>query len=328
MSNVYTRAFSILGVEFAIVSNSPSAIMDDEYFNSTTQLHSLLSNFRHIVHIPYKGSHHGYIVITDQADLPFSLHKYGNTLYISGNITALETRNPDKRSSPFGNMGIVTKFITSVMEQHGIFSFHSTSFYDSAKERLFLVLGESGAGKSTVLLAALEKRLQVFGTELTHVSIQNGQTIFHKGSLVQNCRVGNLVDDFPNLVDLLQIQNLPSINVWHSYLSVDLSSHAFAEEQLVNPATTILFPKIESDRIVPEQFIMKTDRLNEKIFMNLCEKTALANYVYGKHFCPSIDTPEAEIRREQFAREFVRTTRIEAVWKTLANPHMCLDNIV
>lgn len=328
MSTAYTRAFSVLGIEFAIVSNSASAIMDDEFFCSTADLHSLLSNFRHILEIPYTGSHDGYIVITDQANLPFNLHRYGNTLYISGNITALETANTDKRSSPFGNMGIVTKFIVSVMEQHGIFSFHSTSFYDSATKHLFLVLGESGAGKSTVLLAALEKGLQVFGTELTHVSIKDGHTIFHKGSLVQNCRVGNLVEDFPNLVNLLQVRNLPTTNVWHSYLSVDLTSQAFPQEQLENPATTILFPKIESDRIVPEQFIMKTDHLDEKIFRNLCEKTTLVNYVYGKHFCPSIDTPENEIRRARFAKEFVHTTRIEAVWKTLANPHMCLEHIV
>ena len=328
VSTLYSRAFSVLGVEFGIISNTSSGIADEEYFCGTTHLHSLLSNFRHLVSIPYTGNHHASIIITDDDRLPFSLTTEGDTMYVSGPITQLEQSTADKRSSIFGNMGIVSKFMIAVMERHGIYSFHSTSFYDPATKRLFLVLGESGAGKSTVLLAALEKNLEVFGTELTHVSIQQDKTVFHKGSLIQNCRVGNLVEDFPELQAPLHITGLPTTNVWHSYLSVDLTERAFPQEELIDPAVTVLFPKIESDRKVPEQFQMGTKRLDEKIFRNLCEKTGAATYAYGKHFCPALDTPQAETRRAAFALEFTRTTRIDAVWKTLANPHMCLQQIV
>jgi hypothetical protein len=323
-----TRAFSVLGIEFGIISNTNSGVSDNEYFSSKSQLHSLLSNFRHIVDIPFTENHHAYIIINDYPAAPFSIKTDNNLMMISGPITKLEQEISDKRESIFGNMGILSKYIISILEYHGIFSFHSTSFFDPSSNRLYLVLGGSGAGKSTVLLAALEQNFQVFGTELTHISIQNGKTIFHKGSLIQNCRVGNLVEDFPNLIQKLEIPELPTANIWHSYRSVDLTAFAYPQEKIVDPALTIIFPKIESDRKVPEQFKVKQNSLESKIFENLCEKTSTQSYVYGIYFTPSLDTLESQLHRSEFARQFTKSTRIEAVWKSLANPHMCLMNIV
>ena len=201
-ANLSHRALSLLGVEIGLVSNYRAILQDDEYFKGAgTKLHSLLSNFHHLTEIPFSPLHHAYVVIVDSDLLPFSSSMTERELYISGPIRRLEETAVDKRSSIFGNMGLFSKFTIQMLERQGWYSFHATSFYRRASGQLFIVLGGTGSGKSTVLLKAIDAGYEVFSTELTHVRHRDGVFEFYKGSVVQNCRVGNLVEDFPSLIE-------------------------------------------------------------------------------------------------------------------------------
>jgi len=323
------RAFSLLGVEIGLCSNYPEMLFDDEYFKGKgAYLHSLISNFNNLEEIPYSDRHDAYFVLIDDENLPFNIQDSYGTVSISGPLRRLETGSSDKRATIFGNMGIFSKYLIRILETRGIYSFHSTSFYDPKTEHLYLVLGGTGAGKSAVLLSAIDRGFEVFGTELTHASIEDGKLRFHKGSLFQNCRVGNLVEDFPRLIDKFDIKDLPYTDVWHKYVSIDFGSISTERDSLDDPKLTIIFPRIESYREVPERYKLGVGSLSQRIFENLCEKVIPPTYVFGTHFQETIDTSEDTIRRNEFAEFFVEKARIDSVWKSLANPQMCLDEIV
>lgn len=328
MGNTH-RAFSVLSTEIGLISNYAPIIEDDEYFlGKNTKLHSLLSNFHLLKEIPFSSTHHAYVVITDSNHLPFATACTERELYISGPISQLEDQTDDKRAAIFGNMGLFSKFLIQVLEKHGIYSFHSTSFYHRDSNRLFLVLGGTGSGKSTVLLKAIHDGYEVFGTELTHVQYCGDDVIFHKGSVYQNCRVGNLVEDFPSLIERFSIKGVPDENIWHSYLSVDFSCTATPEDSFKNPEVVMLFPRIEADRKIPETFRMSKQGIESKIYDNFCEKISPPSYVYSHEFVPTVDTYDAVLRRQAFAKRLAAYSGLKEVWRNMANPHMCLDSIL
>lgn len=328
ISELATRAFSLLGMQFGIISNVPELINDNEYFGwEGKHLHSLLTNFGAFTEIPFSNNHQNYFVLIDDVNLPLSVTEGNNSIHFSGPLSVLEHECKDKRITFFGNMGLFSKFLVKSLENYGMYSFHSTSFFDPDNEHLFLVLGGSGVGKSAVLLSAIERGYQVFGTELTHVSVQEGNLRFYRGSLYQNCRVGNLVEDFPSLIDRFAINGLPETNIWHEYISIDLTSVAAASEILTDPSLTIIFPRIEGDRKIPKRRILGTEKLPQAVFENLSEKIAPPSYLYGSHFHPSVDSVESAQRRSDFSQRMIEHANIKAVWESLASPKMCLDEI-
>lgn len=327
-TNLAYRAFSLLGVEIGLVSNYRAILRDDEYFMGIgTKLHSLLSNFHKLAEIPFSPLHHAYVVLVDSDSLPFSSSMTDRELYISGPIRRLEETAVDKRASIFGNMGLFSKFAIQILERQGVYSFHATAFYKRASGQLFIVLGGTGSGKSTVLLKAIDAGLEVFSTELTHVRRRDGVFEFLKGSVVQNCRVGNLVEDFPSLIERFSVQNVPRENVWQQYLSVDFSSVSTPEDSLRNPSVVILFPRIEADRKRPVVSRMSRQGLDARLFENFCEKISPPSYLYLTEFVPTVDSQEAVIQRQAFSRMLASSEGLQDVWSTLSNPQRCLDGI-
>ena len=222
-----TRLFSLLGMKIQLTSNYRDILYDDEYFlGKRGKLHSLLSNFHELVPLPSDSEDQVdvRIRIEDKRQKNLTMSISDRTYHFIGPIKEMEEDVDDKRASIFGNMGIFSKIMVRELEHQGIFSFHSTSFVQPGTNRLYLVLGSSGAGKSSVLLKAVKDGMQVFGTELTHFRILNNKIVFYKGSLWQNCRMGNLVEDFPSLLDTFSIDYTPKGNPWQQYLSVNLKA--------------------------------------------------------------------------------------------------------
>lgn len=332
MKNEYRRAFSVLGMKFEIITNFQGIIEDDEYFMGRGgYLHSLLSNFHQLVPLEGEVGETAFQVVLDNRDgdgsaLVFS--RKGHEYHFTGPIRKLEENCGDKRISIFGNMGIFSKILVRELELHGIFSFHSTSFLVPGSRRLILVLGGSGAGKSTVLLKAVQEGLQIFGTELTHVAFRNGQAVFMKGSLWQNCRMGNLVEDFPALLKTFDITDIPEGNPWKQYRSIDMSPWQYSEDIIEQPELTILFPRIESERSLPERYQLDPENLSYPLYENLSDKVTPPSHIYKSVFIPSLDLPEDQIRRMKAAAQFTGQADIKSVWKVLTSPDECLETII
>jgi hypothetical protein len=332
MNKEYKRAFSLLGMKIGIISNDKTALYDDEYFlGKGGYLHSLLSNFHRIEPIPYEKDNDKMDMIFnifDKNSQDFSFESNGSVYKISGPIKRNEESTNDKRSSIFGNMGIFSKVAILELEKKGIFSFHSTCFIHPLTNVLYLVLGSSGAGKSTVLLKAIKENMKVFGTELVHIQIENSKVTFFKGSIWQNCRMGNLVEDFPSLLKKFNIDYKPEGNPWQKYTSINMSKWQYHENIIVNPKIIILYPRIESERSMPERIEMDTAGSAYQLFENLSDKVSPPSLVYKKYFIPSVDNKEDQIRRMNKTRKFIRCANINASWKILTGPDACLDYMI
>lgn len=333
MNSSTERYFTLKKMRIRLHANFPEIVQDDEYFQGKgAGLHSLLSNFQALepwdaVEEPEAADVDFGIFDSEDSTLALTSDRNQHRYLISGPARRLENEQADKRSAICGNMGLFSKVLVYELEERGIFSFHSTSFVNPADGRLYLVLGGSGAGKSTVLLRSLLEGMQVFGTELTHVEFRSGKPVFLKGSLWQNCRMGNLVEDFPLLLEKFSITDLPEGNPWQQYRSIDLGPWQYPEDVMENPEVVILFPRIESNRLVPERYRITKEKTSYSIYQNLSDKVSPPSYLYGSSFIPSVDSGEAQSRRMEAVERFLEETSITAVWKALARPDECLEGI-
>ena len=330
MKSRFTRRFSLLGIRIELISNYSAILEDDEYFMSEGAcLHSLLSNFHRLLPGDDAAGAELQVQIDDDPGCSELTMVRENGLYrFRGPIRQLETLAGDKRAAIFGNMGIFSKILVRELEMRGIFSFHSTSFVLPSTDRLVLVLGGSGAGKSTVLLRAVIAGLEIFGTELTHVQFREGGIRFLKGSLWQNCKMGNIVEDFPVLLDTFGIDSVPEGNPWKQYRSIDMRPWSHAADWIDDPRVTILFPRIEQERSRPERYTLSPEGIAYALYENLSDKVSPPSLVYKQYFIPSLDSGDDQRRRMEAAQRFTREARIDAVWKVLTNPDECLDTII
>jgi len=331
MKQEQTRLFSLLGMNIELTSNYPAILEDDEYFlGKNGKLHSLLSNFHELMQVTADAGTQidVRIALEDNQQNTLNMSMQNGTYLFSGPIKSLEECCTDKRSTIFGNMGIFAKICVLELEKRGIYSFHSTSFVQPGTNRLYLVLGGSGAGKSTVLLKAVKEGMQIFGTELTHFSIKDNRVIFYKGSLWQNCRMGNLVEDFPSLLETFSIDYTPNGNPWKQYLSVDLKPWQYQNDVMEHPEVVILFPRIESDRREAERYPLKKTGISYSAYGNLADKVSPPSYLYNKIFIPSVDNGSDQTARMEAAQEFLKYVDLRACWKFLTNPEECLDVVL
>lgn len=325
----FYRSFSILGVEAGIIFNYQSILNDDEYFlDKGSYLHSLLSNFNRLEEISFSSNHDFYLYIINIKGFPLEVEIGLRNVYCSGDILSFEKNALDKRKSIFGNMGLFSKILLRFLEKKGIFSFHSTAMYSQTKKILYLVLGESGSGKSTVLLAGLRKGLKLFGTELVHFQIKNEQVLFYKGSTIMNCRKENLIEDFPELIDKFNIKNLHKTRKQCLYLPVDMGSLQTENNIFKNPKMVLIFPRIE--KFIQKVVISEVNTLDIQnlIFDNLSQKISPASILYDKYFVPSVDNRRLQLFRMEMARQFCKKADIQSIWNVLASPQNCLDKIL
>ncbi|MBI9106679.1 MAG: hypothetical protein JEZ04_08035 [Spirochaetales bacterium] len=330
MSGVYKRAFELQGMKIGLISNFEQIIVDNQYFRSEGgHLHSLLSNFNSLNEISSDLPMDMIFEVRNHSSAEeFALETDGSNYLLRGPVEKWETGLKDKRSSIFGNMGIFSKIAVGELEKQGVFSFHSTSFCRPGENRLYLVLGGSGAGKSSVLLKAQTENLSVFGTELTHFRQDGGKINMMMGSLWQNCRMGNLVVDFPQLLEKYKIRYSGDGDPWHQYMSVNLGDWKADKKQFYDPEIVLLFPRIESERENNVISRSKTDKIDYKLYGNLADKVSPPSMLYGRFFIPSIDDAESQKRRMRAAIDFREAANIVECWEILASPAQCLNGII
>ncbi len=325
----YQRGFSLFEMKILLRTNRSELIADDEYFlGEGSHLHSLLSNFNRLDEIPVPERPDVVLSIADVPGSPFTFAQTGNGGYsITGTIVDYERSCMDKRSSIFGNMGLFSKLLVRELEVRGIYSIHSTSFFDRMRNRLYVVMGGSGSGKSTVLLKAISLGgIEVFGTELTHFSFGEGRTKMLKGSLWQNCRMGNLMIDFPELLDRFGLDS-PKGDPWHSYKSVPLFSIQVPENVLDSASIVLVMPRIEGERSTSSIRQVPVSSVRNVLFQNLSDKVTPPSLLWGKHFIPSLDSPDRQTARMAAAEKFISEAPVIECWNVLSSPHECLNGI-
>lgn len=325
------RAVGMVQARIGLLSNSPQLISNPEFFTSRTVIQSLVTNVLAVPEIAYEEPLDARMVILDVPEALPAVRVGEDEVLAVADFSALEAACSDRRCTLFGNLGVFFRFGLAVLERrHGVFSFHASALYRPDRNELMLVVGGAGAGKTVFLLEGLRRGYQVFSTEMTHLEFRGGDAVFHKGSLVDNIRLGSFVYDFPDAAERLGL-DLPAVeNVWGHKLAVDLAPVAPAADELVNPRLSLLFPKIESGRATAVVSDVKPGpKMVKLLFDNASEKIGGTALLYDRIPMPGTDAPDIAAKRLDAMQRLVHehTGLIARAKDILAGTHNCMEGL-
>jgi len=212
------------------------------------------------------------------------------------------------------------------MESKGLFSFHASALYRKEDNRLLLLVGGPGAGKTVFLLAAVPMGYRVLSAEMTHCKVDDEGAHFYKGALFDNIRVGNFTVDFPEAIDVFGVQ-IPEVeNVWAKKISVDMMSVATAEDVISNPEIIVVFPKVELGRGSPVISPVTDPKLQARfLYGNLSEKITNPLLLYDEYPVASVDTAERAAKRHEFVCRLL--PHIGEAKNVLTGPRECIKGV-
>ena len=325
------RAVGMVRARIGLLSNNRDLINNPEFFTNRTVIQSLVTNVLAAPEIPYAEPLDARMVILDLPDASPAVRVGEDEVLAVADFSGLEAACSDRRCTLFGNLGLFFRFGLAVLERrHGIFSFHASALYLLDRNELMLVVGGAGAGKTVFLLEGLRRGYQVFSTEMTHLEFRGGDVVFHKGSLVDNIRLGSFVHDFPDAAGRLGL-DLPEVeSVWAHKLAVDLAPVAPAADELVNPRLSLLFPKIESGRaqaVVSD--VEPGPKMVKLLFDNASEKIGGTALLYDRIPLPGTDAPDIAAKRLGAMKRLVHehTGLIDRSKDILAGTHNCMEGL-
>lgn len=316
------QVYALLGVGVRIRSNRPELVLPQTYL-SRDQIHSQLTNTRPLQVDP-EAPVAGTFTVLEAAESGLRLD--GQDLEVSGPFLRWEAEAHDRRETLFGNIGLFFKFLMARLEEaRGILSFHASSLYDPRTGHLVLVGGFPGAGKTAVLMSGLEAGFRLVSTEMTHVEETPGGWTVHKGAMIDNVRLGTLVDDFPSIARRLGLELDGGPGAWARKAALDLSPWELAEETLADPPTVLVLPRIEAGRAEPWHGPLRSEQaVAYALYLSAAEKIAGSNLLYGRFASPGLDTPELAQRRAERVCRLVESGLVRQAHHVLAAPRASL----
>ena len=319
------KAVKILEATVGLTANKEKLLPQLPY---PVEVKSLLTDFKEAIEIPYSNDLNGYVTVEDTQGEPH-YERDGDRLVFKGPFLRLIREASDLRYSLWGNLGFLYRFILYLLEKkHGVYNFHACALFDQRQNRLFLIIGGAGSGKTVYLLSGLLKELTLFSTETVHFRLQQNRLTWFMGSLVDNVRWGTLIHDFP---DFLPEEKPPDKNqVWQSKVALDLSSYRAQPDELSDlESVTILFPHIEEGRtgfhLHP---IEDSKKAAQALFNNVSEKLAETVILYDVLPLPGFEEPNLAGKRLETLRQLVKHESISLTAAVLSNPKDCWGNLL
>jgi len=198
---------------------------------------------------------------------------------------------------------VIYNFLLSELEKRNLFGLHASAIYNEESEKVLLILGPRGAGKTSFAIAGINMGWKLIGDDLvpvcpsseglkiftgpTEATIKHMSAVFFKEFLIKN-----------NLISEDKILN----GGWHE-IDVELNQFLINGNSLKNKDYYIVFPRIEiSDRAHLRK--IKADRkVITKVYEDITSKVrciSMMNYVFP---VPSFDTSDLMRKRIDFVRK-------------------------
>lgn len=319
------KAVKILETTIGLASNREELLPQLPF---PLEVKSLLTDFKEVIEIPDSDHLDGYVTVEDTGGEP-QYNKDGDKFRFKGPFLRLAREASDLRYSLWGNQGFLYRFALYLLEKkHKIVNFHACALYDKLKNRLFLIIGGAGSGKTVYLLSGLLRGLKLFSTETVHFRIQQNRVTWFMGSLVDNIRWGTLIHDFP---DFLPDEEPPDKDqVWQSKISLDLSAYKATADELSDlESVIILFPHVEEGRTDFRLNSLEDPRKATKaLFDNVTEKLTETVILYDS--LPLFGFEEEGLAEARLGtlRQLVQHESISQIAAVLSNPRDCWGDLL
>jgi hypothetical protein len=324
-NSLHRKALQCLEATIGIESNREMLLPDLPY---KREVKSLLTDFKEVVEIPYSQKLDGYVRVEDTGEKP-SWVREGDRVRFQGSLQRLTQEASDLRFSLWGNQGFLYRFILYLLEKkHRIYNFHACGLYDDRKDKLFVIIGGAGSGKTVYLLSGLARGLKLFSTETVHFRMDESVVTWYMGSLIDNIRWGTLIYDFPRF---LPNEKPPKKGEeWQKKIAVDLCSYKASKEELKNPKSVIiLFPRIEEGRKKFHLYPLHDRKKAWKaLFDNASQKLTETVVLYDRlPFLGFEDKAMAEARLESVTR-LAHHSSVNRIAAILSNPLDCWGDLL
>ncbi|MFB0565417.1 MAG: hypothetical protein ACETWK_07035 [Candidatus Aminicenantaceae bacterium] len=321
----HKKAIKMLEATVGIESNTRRLLPE---FPLPIKVESLLTDFQDIKEIPYSAELDGYISIEEdashEASLKFSIEKVA----FKGPFIRLSEETSDPRFTLWGNQGFLFRYLLYLLEKkHKIFNFHGCALYQNLKNRIYLIIGGAGSGKTVYLLSGLALGLELFSTEIIHYRVENRDITWFMGSLVDNVRAGTLRHNFPQFMIDLELTHIK--NEWQKKIAIDLSAYKSKKECITNPEVVIIFPRIEEGR----NGFLFTPMINKKkitklLFDNISQKLTETVILYDTIPLLGFDDQIMALSRLNSVVKLVNHENLKKVASVLSNPYECWGDIL
>jgi hypothetical protein len=322
---VHRQGLRILKAEIGVVSNRQSLLLS---FPLSIEVKSLLTDFKDVENIPYPSDPDGRMSIVEKPGVKPTCRISGEHAVFRGPFVTLTRRASDLRYSFWGNQGFVYRLALYLLEKnYQIYSLHACGLFQAEKNRLYVIAGGAGSGKTVYLLSGLEKGLRLFSTETVHFTFKASGTLWFMGSLVDNIRIGSLRHHFPRFWPGALSVN-PGAE-WQEKIALDLSAYKCPQEMLEDPEVVILIPRIEEGR---DSFylspIKNPARAAKSLFDNISQKLAETVVLYDKIPAPGLDNFDLAAARLRACEKLVRWSRTRLVASVLSSPRCCWGDLL
>ncbi len=328
LQRMYRQAVRVLKATIAIISNRESLLLS---FPLPLEVTSLLTDFKEVTNIPYPSDPDGRISIREMPAVKPSIRISGERAVFCGPFISLTKQASDLRYSLWGNQGFLCRFALYLLEKnHQVYSLHACGLFQAEKNRLVVIAGGAGSGKTVYLLSGLEKGLKLFSTETVHFTVKAGGILWFMGSLVDNVRLETLRRHFPSFLP----PALPSSAAvprapWQDKIAIDFSSYRYSEDVLFGPDVVIIFPRIEEGW---DAFLLSPmenpARAAKALFDNISEKLAETVVLYDRIPAPGLDNSDLARARLRAAETLALSSHTRLVASVLSSPGQCWGDLL
>jgi len=320
----FKKGLKILKATISISANRKALLPS---FPLSVEVKSLLTDFKEVREIPCSSQADGSISVIE---IPVEEPSYclsGTKATFKGPFVELARKASDLRFSLWGNQGVLYRVALWLLEKkHQIYNLHACALYQAERNRLFIIAGGAGSGKTVYLLNGLEQGLALFSTETVHFKKEGSHFRWFLGSLIDNVRIGTLRYHFPRF---RTPSSSNSENEWEKKIAVDLSSYRCREESIVDPEVIILFPRIEEGR---DDFMLSPIADHRKaaqaLFDNISEKLAETWLLYDRLPLLGLDRPDLAKARLLATRELVHHKSMVLCATVLSSPRHCWGDLL
>jgi hypothetical protein len=258
------------------------------------------TNFNSSNQVPREEATDSFIVIID-SDMEASIEISGDTLHLTGPFSQWAEQTKDLRYSIFGNLGVFSSWVLSTLERkHRIYTFHACALVKG--EKLLVILGGAGAGKTVFVLSSLRLGWRLFSTEFVHFRVNEGIEFF-KGPVRDPVRIDTLKSSFPWVIDELDVDIKASVG---GKTLVNLSAYQTESDVITNPDVVLVIPHVEEmrKRIIEreredQEYLLKT------LFLNASDKIGKSMLLYGQFAVPGFDSSALAQEREKNIRRLL-----------------------
>ncbi len=322
---MFQKGLRILEARVGIETNEKILLPQ---FPLKIEVPSLLTDFNDVQEIPYSSDLDGYVSVKEEHTQEASIEFSAENLRLRGPFIKFTKEAHDTRFSLWGNQGLLFRYLLFLLEtRHQIFSIHGCALLREEHNRLYVVVGSAGSGKTVYLLSGLEKGLKLFSAELVHFRIKKGSLEWIQGALIDNVRIGTLRHHFPRFKPDIPLSETQE--EWQEKIALDLSAHKSKKESILNPEIVMIFPRIEEGwpkfHLTPLEERRKTVSF---IFDNISQKITETVILYDKIPLTGFDNPRNAKTRLNTVKELSQHNTFMTASSVISSPHECWGNLL